>query len=146
MKLDWGKDIDEETGQFRTHTYGGDLCYDIGIFLSKEKSRYKGIKQADVIFADLTFKSLGMILTDIFREILEQNKEKVCKLPELKKNRIIFFARISNNCIGYYIDIDPTLWDYIKFNDSRFQRGIVLGSFTANGKSHKIKFPPPNSE
>lgn len=131
-ELDLMKDIEEDGKQFRVHTYGSDLSYDIGTFIASKTRGYKGIKQGDFIFADLTLKSLGRILIDKIRELMKENKKDICKLSELTKNRIIYFAQMYGNCISYYVDVDPTLWEFIKLDETEFQRGKIFGSFLKN--------------
>jgi hypothetical protein len=58
---DWTRDIDPSTGKGKTYILSEDICFDIGQFISKRDSGHKGIKQSDVIFADLSFKSFGWI-------------------------------------------------------------------------------------
>lgn len=65
QESDWTKEIDHETGFGKRKSRGPDLCYDIGTFIGKENSGYKGILQGDVVFADLTLKSFGEIFGDI---------------------------------------------------------------------------------
>lgn len=142
MEVDWEKDMDPKTGKFKIHTQGENLCYDIGAFISKSKSGYKGIKQADVIFADLSLKSIGSLLANI--HFIKDNKNIGCNLPEPKKNRIIFFSKTQLDCIGFFVDFDPRLWEYIKIDDSKTQRAILEFKIPANGKFHKFELPPPD--
>ncbi len=65
-------------------------------------------------------------------------------LSEPKKNRIIFFSWHYLDCVGYYIDFEPRLWN---LNDlaSGFEYRNATFSFSipADGKSHEIKLPKP---
>ena len=142
MEIDWSKDIDPKTGKFKIHTQGEDLCYDVGTFISKSNSGYKGIKQADIIFADLTAKSFGSLLGNIkfFKDI----KKYGCKLPQPQKCRIIYFARSLMDCISFYVDFDPKLWTFIKNDETKTQRAILEFKIPGNGKPHKIDIPPPD--
>lgn len=142
MEIDWEKDIDPKTGKFKIHTQGEDVCYDVGTFISKSKSGYKGIKQADVVFSDLSAKSFGNLLANIkfFKDI----KKYGCKLPQPKKCRIIYFARSLMDCISFYVDFDPKLWTFIKNDETKTQRAILEFKIPGNGKPHKIDIPPPD--
>lgn len=146
QESDWSNEIDPETGFGKRKTRGPDLCYDIGKFLEKEKSGYKGILQGDVVFADLTLKSLGDISSDI-RGLGYGDKLKY-GLPEPKKYRIIYFSRHYLNCIGYTIDFESRLWNLIDIaSKMEYQRTVFSFSLPANGKSHEIKLPtPPDDE
>lgn len=107
--------LDLETGKTKMRDVSKDVNYDIGKFIITHGHR--GIKQADVIFADLTFKSMGM--TFIF------NEAKRNELPSPKKNRIIFFARRNSTCIGFYVDYQPELWSLIKNTNEKYQMGFL---------------------
>ena len=142
QEKDWSKEIDPETGFGKRKPRGPDLCYDIGNFIAKEKSGYKGILQGDVVFADLTLKSLGDICKDIkglgFGDQLEYG------LPELKKHRIIFFARFDLNCVAYTIDLESRLWNLVQISSGfEYQPATFSFSFPADGKFNKINFPSP---
>jgi len=71
-------------------------------------------------------------------------------LPELKKYRIIFFSRsrFYLNCIGYYIDFEPRLWNAINIAAGvKYQRVVFSIDIPADGKFHKVKLPtPPDDE
>ncbi len=145
QEKDWSKEIDPETGFGKRKPRGPDLCYDIGTFIAKEKSGYKGILQGDVVFADLTLKSLGDICKDLrgfgFDDRLEYG------LPELKKCRIIFFARFDLECVAYYIDFEPRLWNLIDIATGfEYQPATFSFSVPNDGKFHKINLPSPPKE
>ena len=142
QEYDWSKDIDPETGFGKKKERGQDLCYDIGTFIAKEKSGYKGILQGEMIFADLTLKSLGEVISSI-KEFGHGDKLKY-GLPEIKKYRILYFSRIYLDCVCYYIDFEPRLWNLIDVASGlEYQRAIHTFKIPADGKSHKVKLPAP---
>jgi len=142
QEVDWGSDIDPDTGLGKKRTRGPDLCYDIGKFIEKKDSGYKGILQSDVLFADLTLKSFGSISKDIIGFGLGDKLQY--GLPELKKYRIIFFSRFYLDCVGYYIDFEPRLWNLIDIASGIEYRNATLSfSIPADGKLHKIEIPEP---
>jgi len=83
----------------------------------------KGIKQADMLLVDLSLKSLGNLLS---RHPLGGVKE----LPEPRGNRVVFFGRSYAdsssvfNCLGCYLDFDPSLWDIMKYLNEKTSMGI----------------------
>jgi len=81
---DWTTEINPETGQSDDRLLAEDLCYDLGTFIRNRG--YKGIKQADVVFADLSQKAIGRLYIIFGTKSIEISRG----LPELKKNRIIF--------------------------------------------------------
>ncbi len=133
MEWDWTVEMDPSTGEGKEKSYSENLCYDIGAFIAKRNSGHKGIKQSDVIFADLSLKSLGELFdlpSDLkfddsslekFLKLVENSR---LELPELKKNRIIFFSRIGTNCFGFYIDFQPELWTLIKKMERKTKKAI----------------------
>jgi len=142
QESDWTREIDPETGFGKRKTRGPDLCYDIGTFIGKENSGYKGILQADVVFADLSLKSFGEINSDITG--LGYGDKLKYGLPEPKKCRIIFFSRHYLKCVGYFIDFEPRLWNLIDIASGfRYQRAVFSFTLPADGKSHEVKLPTP---
>jgi len=113
---DWTADMDPLTGLGRKRLLSKDLCYDIGKFISKKDSGHKGIRQADCVFADLSLKSFGLI------EELTALKSGV--LPDLKKHRIIYFAKVITEFLGFYLDVDPKLWELIKTTNKGYRCGV----------------------
>ncbi len=107
QEADWVTNINPETGKTEEHELFLDVCYDIGNFIAKKGSGYKGIKQSQVIFADLSLKSFGWL-----KKVLDE--EKGYQFPEIKESRIIFFARRILDFTGFYLDFDPTLWKLVK--------------------------------
>ena len=139
---DWMRDVDPDTGFGKEKFHGSDVCYDIGTFIGKENSGYKGILQGDVIFADLTLKSLGNLLSTI-KFFLKENKMEYT-LPEPKKHRIIYFSRRFKECKGYYLDFDPKLWNLIEIASKiMYQKAMFSFRAPANGKFHKVELPEP---
>lgn len=142
QEAEWGRDIDPETGLGKKRIRGPDLCYDIGKFIGKVDSGYKGILQADLVLADLTLKSFGEISKDI-RGLGFGDKLKY-GLPEPKKNRIIFFSKHYLDCVAYYIDFEPRLWNFIDIASGfGYQNAVFSFTIPADGKFHKIKIPEP---
>ncbi len=119
---DWTADIDLSTGIGKQRLLSEDLCYDIGQFISKRGSGHKGIRQSDIIFADLSLKSFGWI------ERMTGIKNRV--FPDLKKHRIIYFAKKITEFLSFYLDFDPSLWNLIKTSNKKHRFGI---------------FPPPKA-
>jgi len=145
QESDWMREIDPETGFGKRKSRGPDICYDIGTFIRKNDSGYKGILQGDVVFADLTLKSFGEISGDIrgfgFGDKLKYG------LPEPKKCKIIYFSRSNLNCVGYYIDFEPRLWNLIDVASGfEYQRVVFSFDLPNDGKSHKVKLPTPPEE
>jgi hypothetical protein len=146
QEKDWEEEIDSETGFGKKRSRGPDLCYDIGAFIGKKNSGYKGILQGDVVFADLTLKSFGEVSSDIrglgFGDKLRYG------LPKLKNFRIIFFSRFLLECVGYYIDFEPRLWHLIDIASGFEYRRVVFSfNIPGDGKFHKINLPtPPEDE
>ena len=65
------------------------MCYDIGSFIQNQA--YKGIKQADIIFGDLSMR-------DIWNNTHKLKQfSSMIGLPELEGNQIIIFARNINS-------------------------------------------------
>lgn len=132
QEADWTKEAlrDEHIAEFRktgwgpSHYISDDVCYDVGMSISNRAT--KGIKQADMLLVDLSLKSL--------RRLYEAGVVKEQKLPDPRKNRVVFFCRSYGdsssvfNCFGYYLDFDPSLWDVVK---------------NCNRKTTKGVFPPP---
>jgi len=133
MEWDWTEEMNPLTGKGKKKSLSENLCYDIGTFIEKRNSGHKGIKQSDVIFADLSLKSLGELF-DLPSEIqfddssLEEHLKLVedsrLELPELKENRIIFFSRIKTECFGFYVDFQPELWSFIKKLERKITKAI----------------------
>jgi len=139
LESDWTKVIDPFTGKERRRKYSENLCYDLGTFIKNKGAR--GIGQSEVLFVDLSLTHLGSIidigLSDIsrlppsesseLRELLNIINNSLIKLPQPKKDRIIFFARANTTCYGFYFDLQPELWNMIKkleFLGRKIQRGI----------------------
>lgn len=117
---DWTMDINHSTGKGKVRLFSEDICYDIGKFISSKNSGHKGIKQSDVIFADLSMKSFGKIknLTGIKRN----------KFPKLHKYRIIYFAKKINEFSSFFLDFDPHLWEMIKTAEKKYRFGVLPAS------------------
>jgi hypothetical protein len=114
---DWTRDIDPSTGRGKARFLSEDICYDVGQFISKRDSGHKGIKQSDVVFADLSLKSIGWI-----EKITGVKKDG---FPKLKKCRIIYFTKKITQFSSFYLDFDPQLWDLIKTTDARHSFSVI---------------------
>ncbi|MFX0132206.1 MAG: hypothetical protein ACFFDN_01040 [Candidatus Hodarchaeota archaeon] len=142
LSSDWTKDIDPETGFGKECSRGEDICYDLGTFIGKKNSGFKGILQSDLIFADLSEKSLGELLKDAFMYGFKDKIKFI--LPEPKKSRIIYFYRYFIYCKGYYLDFQPKLWNLINVASKiSYIKSIIKFDIPRNGKMHKIELPPP---
>ena len=133
QEADWTKEAlkDEHIAEFRKtgfgpwHDISGDVCFDVGMSINKRAA--KGIKQADMLLVDLSLKSLGNLLS-------WHPVGGVKELPDPRKNRVVFFGRSYSdsssvfNCLGYYLDFDPSLWDIVKYINEKTSMGV---------------FPPP---
>ncbi|MQY78160.1 MAG: hypothetical protein GH151_03060 [Bacteroidetes bacterium] len=113
---DWTANIDQCTGKGKQRSLSEDICYDVGQFISKKDSGHKGIRQSDVIFANLSLKSFGLI------ESMLGTKNDI--FPDLRKCRIIYFAKRLTELLGFYLDFDPSLWNLIKTTDKKYSFGI----------------------
>ena len=123
---DWTESLDPQTGLARKRFLSEDIAYDIGKFISNPG--YKGIKQADVILADLSLKSFGMIKENGW---ITENKPG---LKDLKKHRIIYFAREIIYFDSFFIDFDPHLWALIKTSKRHYRFGIYPPPFGCSPK------------
>jgi len=142
QESDWTNEIDPETRFGKEKSNEPDLCYDIGIFIAKENSGYKGILQGDVIFADLGLKSFGSLF-GILRGLGYGDKLKY-ELSTPKKCRIIYFSRFNLTCVGHYIDFQPSLWNMVKIASTMsYQRAILSFQIPGDEKPHKIELPHP---
>lgn len=115
QESDWTISLNPETRMTEDFDLCRDLTFDIGTFISNRS--YKGIRQADVIFADLTNKSFGTL----------HNSKPNTKLgiPNPEKNRIIVFSMQYLNLNGFYINFQPELWNILKYLEYRYRRGIL---------------------
>ena len=59
QEADWISNYNPKTGKTEEHELFLDVCYDLGNFIAKKGSGYKGIKQSQIIFANLGLKSIG---------------------------------------------------------------------------------------
>ncbi len=113
---DWTLDINPRTGQSENRILSEDIAYDIGKFISNPG--YKGIKQSDVILADLSMKSFGLIRENGW---ITENRPG---LADLQKYRIIYFAREIIYFDSFFMDFDPHLWELIKTSKRQYRFGI----------------------
>ncbi len=124
---DWTAEIKPATGKGPSRKLSEDICYDIGQFIAKKNSGHKGIKQADVVFADLSLKSFGWI--DGAGWITENNPG----LPPLQKYRMIYLAREIIYFRSFFLDLEPRLWQFIKNCETKHSFA-VLGAPSGDGK------------
>ncbi len=114
---DWSKDINHSTGRGKRKDLSEDICFDLGRFLSNKSGR-KGIIQADVVFADLSLKSLGWVNQNGW---ITKNRPG---LPKPKKHRIIYFSREIIYYDGFFVDFSAKLWNLIKNTQTKHSFGI----------------------
>ena len=108
--------INPSTGKGTQEPLSENICFHIGEFFKTKGGGHKGIKQSDVVFADLSKKS--------FDWIEKSTGVKRDGFPELKRYRIIFFAKKITQFSSFYLDFDPHLWDLIKTTDARHSLNI----------------------
>ncbi len=106
-----------------------DLCYDIG--KSIQNRLHEGIKQAELVFIDLTAKSLSSIWLG------EEFDTLANIIPEPKRFRVVYFCKMGPNVFigrkqtysffATYIDIEPNLWDFIKRSDKTITHTMIGG-------------------
>ncbi len=151
LESDWTKEMNSSTGKERRRKYSDNLCYDLGAFIAKKSAR--GIGQSEVLFADLSLTHLGAIIGTALcdksrlspseysseQEFFNILNHSLTELPAPKKDRIIFFARFNTTCYGYYIDLQPELWNLIKKLEvlgRKSQRGIYPPPITKKSENH----------
>jgi len=123
---DWTESLDCRTGRAKKRFLSKDIAYDIGTFISNPG--YKGIKQSDVILADLSLKSFGLIRENGW---ITKNRPG---LADLQKHRIIYFAREIIYFDSFFIDLDPHLWQLIKTSERQYYFGIFPPPFGCSPK------------
>ena len=106
-----------------------DLCYDIGKAI--ENRLHDGIKQAELVFIDLSQRSL---LSIWLGEEFDTTSNIV---PEPTQFRVVYFCKIGPNVFigreqvysffATYIDMDPRIWDFIKDSDRIITHSLVGG-------------------
>lgn len=127
--------INIETGEPRERIIIEDILYDIGSFISKKNGAYKGIKQADVIFVDFSRRWAWQYID--FANLANKG------FPELKKNRMIFFARYTLNpsdIYSYFIDFQSEFCKIIRtykktttyISNPDFKQNEPYKSYTTN--------------
>jgi hypothetical protein len=94
------------------------LCYDIGSFIRDRMA--EGIKQADVLFVDLSERSLS------FMAMWDEKKRMKGQVPEPKNGRIIFYCyprafgeKKVETFQATFMDLEPLFWDFIKNNKDK---------------------------
>ena len=121
--------IHREKGRAFQTKLSEDLCYDVGKAI--QNRLHDGIKQAELVFIDLSLKSLSSTwLGEEFGTISNI-------VPEPRRFRVVYFCKIGPNVfIGReqtysffttYIDMDPYLWDLIKRSNKIITHHLVGG-------------------
>jgi hypothetical protein len=90
QESNWITNYSVKTGKTEEHELFLDLCFDMGEFIKKKGSGFKGIKQSQIIFADLSLKSFGWL-----KKILDENKDEKYDFPELKESSPSFLVMTS---------------------------------------------------
>ena len=106
-----------------------DLCYDIGKAIMNRL--HDGIKQAELVFIDLSQKSLSSMWLG------EEFDATSNIVPEPTPFRVVYFCKIGPNVFigreqvysffATYIDMDPRIWDCIKLSDRIITHGLAGG-------------------
>lgn len=99
------------------HHTRDDVCFDIARFIQDRCS--KGIRQADMLLADLSEKSL--------RDLNEIGSLIKRTLPAPMSNRIVLFSwSVYSGHVdaAYYLDFDPQLWQAIRRCDKTYRIGV----------------------
>ena len=106
-----------------------DLCYDLG--KAVQNRLHDGIKQAELVFIDLSQKSLSSIW------LSEEFDTTSNIVPDPRRSRVVYYCKIGPNVFigreqtysffATYIDIDPFLWDFIKRSDKIATHNLVGG-------------------
>jgi hypothetical protein len=118
----------EKGREFKTKL-SDDLCYDIGKAI--QNRLHDGIKQAELVFIDLSQKSLPSMWRG------EEFDATSNIVPEPTPFRVVYFCKIGPNVFigreqvysffATYIDMDPRIWDFIKLSDRIITHGLVGG-------------------
>lgn len=111
---DVAADVSWETGRSQDGRLADDLCYDVGAFITHTAA--KGMKQADLILADLSRKSMGVVQTvgEPKRRQRRAGAVMTVGLPPPQKHRIVLFARRILDFISTFVDFDPALWRLVR--------------------------------
>lgn len=106
-----------------------DLCYDIGKAI--QNRLHDGIKQAELVFIDLSEKSLSSMWLG------EEFDTTSHIVPEPRPFRVVYFCKVGPNvligragtysCFATYVDMDPLVWDFIKRSDRKITHHLVGG-------------------
>lgn len=120
--------IHRKRGRVYRSKISEDICYDIGT--SIRNRLHEGIKQAELVFIDMSVKSLLSIWDE------EEFDTDGNVVPEPQRFRVVYFCKRGSNVsigrkkrysfFGTYIDIDPHLWDFIK-QSNRMSIHTMLG-------------------
>ncbi len=95
---------------------GKSLCYDIGKAIANRL--FDAIYQAEMVFIDLSLKSLSWLYRD------ERFDGVANIVPQPQRNRIIYFCTIPPDghtrryldylFYGFFADFDPNVWAYVR--------------------------------
>lgn len=121
--------IHREKGRVFKTKLSEDLCYDIGKAI--QNRLHDGIKQAELVFIDLSQKSLSSMWLG------EEFDTTSNIVPEPTPFRVVYFCKIGPNVFigrepvysffATYIDMDPRIWDFIKHSDRIITHGLAGG-------------------
>ena len=121
--------IHREKGRVFQTKLSEDLCYDIGKAI--QNRLHDGIKQAELVFIDMSLKSLSSIW------LSEEFDTTSNIVPEPRPFRVVYFCKIGPNVFigreqtysffATHIDVDPRLWDFIKRSDKSITHHLVGG-------------------
>lgn len=110
-----------QTGMGPPLTISERITYEVGMAIRDRA--LEGIRQADMLYFDFSLKYLPWL----YRIGKVEEKE----LPQPKKYRFAFFDWVygdkdrKRDCSGYYIDLDSSLWDVLRYCDKKMASGIL---------------------
>ncbi|MCK4783373.1 MAG: hypothetical protein KAV87_06450, partial [Desulfobacteraceae bacterium] len=121
--------IHREKGRVFQTKLSKDLCYDIGKAI--QNRLHDGIKQAELVFIDLSQRSLSSMWLG------EEFDTTSNIVPEPMPFRVVYFCKIGPNVFidreqvysffATYIDMEPRIWRFIKHSDRITTHHLVGG-------------------
>ena len=121
--------LHREKGRVFQTKLSEDLCYDLGKAI--QNRLHDGIKQAELVFIDLSQKSLSSIW------LSEEFDTTSNIVPDPRRSRVVYYCKIGPNVFigreltysffATYIDVDPFLWDFIKRSNKITKHHLVGG-------------------